>query len=192
MKALACVVLLASVTACGSSAASPPPSTPTPAGTPSATASVWDIDPSFNATDLAWIELMIPMDEQLLRVLELGRKQAADPAVREFAGRVAAGHRAEVARFVALRTRSRLPVRNPHQGHDMPGMMTEPEIVALGKSTGAAFDQVFLENLEEHLEQSIVLARSIPKDGKDPEGKKLATAITTTRAAQLKELAALR
>jgi uncharacterized protein (DUF305 family) len=150
--------------------------------------SEWDIDPSFNATDLAWIELMIPMDEQLLQVLALGQKQAAGPAVREFAGRVAAGHRAEVARFVALRTRSRLPVRNPHKGHDMPGMMTEPEIVALSKSTGAAFDQVFLKNLKEHLDQSIVLARSITKDGKDPEGKKLAGSITTSRTAQLKEL----
>jgi uncharacterized protein (DUF305 family) len=188
VKALACLLLLASVTACGSSAASSPPSTPAPAGTPSASVSEWDIDPSFNATDLAWIELMIPMDEQLLQVLALGQKQAADPAVREFAGRVAAGHRAEVERFVALRTRSRLPVRNPHEGHDMPGMMTEAEIVALGKSTGAAFDQVFLKNLKEHLDQSIVLARSITKDGKDPEGKKLAGSITTSRSVQLKEL----
>ncbi|WP_432948558.1 DUF305 domain-containing protein [Kribbella sp. CA-253562] len=190
MKALACVVLLASLTACGSSAASPPP-TPAPAGTPSATASVWDIDPSFNATDLAWIELMIPMDQQLLRVLALGEKQAADPAVRAFAGQVAAGHRAELDRLVALRTRSRLPVRNPHEGHDMPGMITEPEIVALGKATGAAFDATFLKNLKEHLDQSIVLARGITKDGKDPEGKKLAASIVTTRTTQLKQLATL-
>jgi uncharacterized protein (DUF305 family) len=183
--------MIASLTACGTSAASSPPSTPAPAGTPSATASVWDIDPSFNATDLAWIELMIPMDEQLLRVLELGQKQAADPGVRAFAGQVAAGHRAEVAQLVALRTRSRLPVRNPHEGHDMPGMMTEPEIVALSNTSGAAFDQSFTKNLKEHLEQSIVLARSIIKDGKDLEGKKLAGSITTNRTIQLKQLAAL-
>ena len=56
----------------------------------------------------------------------------------------------------------------------MPGMMTEPEIVALGKTTGPAFDQLFEKNLKEHLDQSIVLARSITTAGKDPATKKLA------------------
>ena len=190
MKALACVVLLAALTGCGSSAAG---SAPPPAAAPTPTSSVtkWDIDPSFNATDLAWIELMIPMDEQLLRVLGTAEKRAADPAVRKFATQVAAGHRTEHTEFVALRTRSRLPVRNPHEGHDMPGMMTEPEITTLGKTAGAAFDPLFEKNLKEHLDQSIVLARSITTDGKDPETKKLAASIMTTRATQLKQLATL-
>ena len=189
MKALASAVLLLALAGCGSSVAASPP--PPPAGTPTATATEWKIDPSFNATDLAWIELMIPMDDQLLRVLDLGEKQAADPAVRAFAAQVAAGHKTERDTFVATRTRSGLPVRNPHEGHDMPGMMTEPEIVALGKTTGPAFDQLFEKNLKEHLDQSIVLAKSITTDGKDPETKKLAASIMATRATQLTQLAAL-
>lgn len=181
-------VLLVALTGCGSSAAvssAPPPVASTP------TASTWDIDPSFNATDLAWIELAIPMDEQLLRVLGIAEKRAADPAVKKFAAAMAAGHKIELAQFIALRTRSRLPVRNPHEGHDMPGMMTEPEIVTLGKTAGAAFDPLFEKNLKEHLDQSIVNARSITTDGKDAETKKLAASIMTSRAAQLKQLAAL-
>lgn len=190
MKALASAVLLLILAGCGSSVAASPPPAP-PASTPTATATEWKIDPSFNATDLAWIELMIPMDDQLLRVLGMAEKQASDPAVRTFATQVAAGHKTEHETFVATRTRSGLPVRNPHEGHDMPGMMTEPEIVALGKTTGPAFDQLFEKNLKEHLDQSIVLARSITTDGKDPATKKLALSIMATRAAQLKELAAL-
>jgi uncharacterized protein (DUF305 family) len=150
---------------------------------------VWKIDPSFNATDLAWIELMIPMDNQLLRVLDLAQKQASTPALRGFATQVAAGHRAEVAQLTAIRTRSGLPIRNPHEGHDMPGMMTEPEIDALGKLSGPAFDRNFTKNLEEHLEQTTLLARSIANAGKDPETRKLGTTLIAGRTAQLKHLA---
>ena len=189
MKALASAVLLLALTGCGSSVAASPP--PPPASTPTATATEWKIDPSFNATDLAWIELMIPMDDQLLRVLGMAEKQATDPAIKSFAAQVAAGHKTELEQFTALRTRSGLPVRNPHEGHDMPGMMTEPEIVALGKESGAAFDQLFEKNLKEHLDQSIVIARSITTDGKDDETKKLAAAIMAGRAAQLEQLSAL-
>jgi uncharacterized protein (DUF305 family) len=190
MKALACAALLAVLTGCGPSVAAAPPA-PSASSTPTHTETEWNIDPSFNATDLAWIELMIPMDAQLLRVLDLAGKQAGSPAVRAFATKVAVGHRAEVARFTALRTRSRLPVRNPHEGHDMPGMMTEPEIDALSKLSGPAFDQDFTKHLKEHLDQTVILARSISGAGKNAEGKKLAGAIVTGRATQLKQLAAL-
>jgi uncharacterized protein (DUF305 family) len=185
------LLLLAALTGCGSQAAvsQPPPPASTPA--PSPTSTGWDIDPSFNATDLAWIELAIPMDDQLLQVLGIAEKRAADPAVKKFAAEVAAGHKTELAQFIELRTRSRLPVRNPHKGHDMPGMMTEPEIVTLSKTTGPAFDPLFTKNLKEHLDQSIVLARSIATDGQDPATKKLAASILTTRAAQLKQLSGL-
>ncbi|GAA1509592.1 DUF305 domain-containing protein [Kribbella lupini] len=189
MKALACVALLAALTGCGSSVAASPPGPS--AGTPSATETVWKIDPSFNSTDLAWIELMIPMDDQLLRVLDLGQKQASTPALRAFAAQLSTGHRAEVTRLTALRTTSGLPVRNPHEGHDMPGMMTEPEIETLTQSTGGSFDQSFKKNLKEHLDQTIILARSSTSAGKSPETKKLAASIQTSRAAQLKQLAAI-
>jgi uncharacterized protein (DUF305 family) len=191
MKALAALALLAALTGCGSSVAASPPATAPSASAPSASMTEWKIDPSFNSSDLAWIELMIAMDDQLLRVLGMAEKQAADPAVRAFATKVANGHRTEVEQFKATRTRSGMPVRNPHEGHDMPGMMTESEIVALGKTSGPAFDQLFATNLKEHLDESILLAKDLAGNGKDPATKKLAASITTSRAAQLKELAAL-
>jgi uncharacterized protein (DUF305 family) len=188
MKALAAVVLLAGVaglvSGCGgSSAASAPP--PPPASTVVAT------DPAFNPTDLAWIELMVPMDEQLLRVLAMAEKQAASPAVRMFAASVAVGHQAELTQLIALRTRAKAPTANQHEGHDMPGMMTEPEVVALSNTNGPPFDQLFEKNLKEHLEQSIIVARSIHTAGQEPAVKTLAAAIEHTRATQLTQLAAL-
>jgi uncharacterized protein (DUF305 family) len=125
-------------------------------------------------------------------VLDLATKQAADPAVRKLAAQLSAGHRTELARLLALRTRSGAPTTNLHEGHDMPGMMTEPEIVALSKSHGAAFDRLFEQNLKEHLDQSIVLAKGIATAGKEPAVKQIAASIQTSRAAQLEQLSALR
>jgi len=189
MKALAALALLAVLAGCGSPAATSAPPPPTTAASTPATE--WKIDPSFNALDLAWIELMIPMDEQLLRVLAMAEKQAADPALRAFATAMAAGHRDEVEKLKLNRTRSGMPVRNPHAGHDMAGMMTEPEIVALGKTSGPAFDRLFAKNVKEHLDASIVLAKDIGSNGKDAAVKYLAESIRTSRSAQLTELAAL-
>ncbi|QNE21748.1 DUF305 domain-containing protein [Kribbella qitaiheensis] len=185
MKALAVValLLLGLVSGCaGSSAASSPPP---PVNT------VVETDPAFNPTDLAWIELMVPMDEQLLRVLALAEKQAVSPAVRTFAASIATGHQAELTQLIALRTRSKAPTANQHEGHDMPGMMTEPEVVALSNTAGSAFDPLFEKNLEEHLEQSIIVARSIRTAGQEPAVKKLAASIEHSRADQLKQLTAL-
>jgi uncharacterized protein (DUF305 family) len=187
MKAPIAVALLlvALVSGCGASSAASPPPAPPPAAT------VVETDPAFNPTDLAWIELMIPMDEQLLRVLATASHQAVSPAVRRFATSLVTGHQAELTQLIALRTRSKAPTANQHEGHDMPGMMTEPEVVALSNTKGAAFDPLFKKNLEEHLEQSIIVARSIRTAGQEPAVKKLAASIETTRASQLKTLATL-
>lgn len=183
MKALATAAALLALTGCGSSVgASPPPP-------PASTATV--ADQAFNPTDLAWIQLMVPMDEQLLRVLGMAEKQGTSPAVRAFAAQLSTSRKAELSQLSALRTRSGSPTTNMHEGHDMPGMMTEPEIVALGNASGPAFDQLFEKNLKEHLDQSIVVARSIATAGKEPAVKKLAVSIQTSRAVQLKQLAAL-
>ena len=104
MKALASAVLLLALAGCGSSVAASRRAPP--ASTPTATATEWKIDPSFNATDLAWIELMIPMDDQLLRVLGMAEKQASDPAVRTFATQVASRPPDRADHVIATRTRS--------------------------------------------------------------------------------------
>ncbi|TDU87429.1 uncharacterized protein (DUF305 family) [Kribbella voronezhensis] len=185
MKALAVMAvllgLLGVTSGCGdSSAASPPPAT-----------TVVETDPAFNPTDLAWIELMIPMDQQLLRVLAMAKQQSANLAVRAFAASMAAGHQTELTQLIALRTRAKAPTANQHEGHDMPGMMTEPEVVALSNTTGPAFDTLFEKNLKEHLEQSIIVARSIRTAGQEHAVKTLAASIEHTRATQLKHLATL-
>jgi uncharacterized protein (DUF305 family) len=174
-KLLGTLVLVAGVLGgCGSQAAPP--------AAPAAPVS------AFNPTDVAWLQLMIPMDEQLLRVLGLARDRSVDPAVRRLAAELTVSHQAELAQLVALRDRAGAPTANVHQGHDMPGMMTEDEVIALGGLRGAAFDRALRAEVTDHLAQSLVVTRGCVSAGHEPAVKQLATGIEKTRTLQTAQL----
>ncbi|MFC7647768.1 DUF305 domain-containing protein [Streptosporangium lutulentum] len=165
----------------GQSAASPsaPVSSPASTSMPSGT---------FNATDVAWMQLMIPMDEQLLTMLELAPKRTSNPEVTRLAERFAADHRAELLRLRELLDRSGAPTTNVHEGHDMPGMVTAEDLRVIDRTTGAAFDRLFAKNMREHLEQGVLLSRGVRGSGADQGTRELAGSIEKTRAAQLDRL----
>lgn len=163
-------LLLAALTACSPSAAAPVPGPTT--------------NPAFNSTDAAWLELMIPMDEQFLDILALAPTHAADPAVRRLAAALVAGHQSELAKLEAVRDAAGLPTANPHEGHDMPGMMTAAEVLALGNSTGAAFDRTFKAEAKDHLDQSALVTRSVQAAGQAPAVEQLAAEIQRARTQQ--------
>lgn len=201
MKAFAVVAALAGlvvVPACGPAApaahhhqpagATPSALSTSPTQTATSPAATLSVTAAFSPTDLAWIGLMIPMDEQLLRVLSMAEQQASEPALRTLATRLTAGHQAELVKLRQLRTRAGAPTANQHEGHDMPGMMTEPEVEAMGKTRGAAFDRLFEKNLREHLQQSVVVAKSVKTAGHDRATRDLAAAVETSRTAQLQQL----
>jgi uncharacterized protein (DUF305 family) len=166
----------------GGCGAQPQPQPPAPA------ASVASADPAFNPTDAAWLGLMIPMDEQFLKILGFAPANSTDPAVRRLAANLTVSHQAELKQLIALRDRARLPTENAHFGHDMPGMMTEEEVAALQKLRGPAFDKVLRREVEDHLAQSALVTRSVKAAGQERGVKQLATTIEKDRTAQAARL----
>ncbi|WP_053717493.1 hypothetical protein [Saccharothrix sp. NRRL B-16348] len=142
--------------------------TPAPAPAPPPAAS------PFNATDTAWIQLMIPMNEQLLPALAL-----APPELAPFAAELEVSHERELAQLKRLRARAGLSDENPHAGHEMPGLVSEADLA------GLRLDPTGLPaTLREHLAQSALLARGEQDSGADQETRDLAASIVTARAAQ--------
>ncbi|MET8984841.1 DUF305 domain-containing protein [Nonomuraea wenchangensis] len=161
---------------------------------------------SVNPTDLAWLQLMIPMDERVLPLLDLGASRGHAPAVAQLAGRLRAAHVAELARLRAALHATALhttalhttgvpatgpPADNPHAGHDMPGMITAAELARLRTAEGPAFDTLFTGHLRAHLRQSRSVTRSEQVSGADPGIKALAAAIERIRTTQLSALGAV-
>lgn len=145
----------------------------------------------FGPTDIAWMELMIPMDEGLLRLLAMVPARTGDPGVRRLAERVGADHRAELVRLRQLLLRSGVALANPHEGHDMPGMVTAADLDAIAGTTGRSFDRLFAENLSGHLRQCVLVSRGERTSGANHDVKALAAAVEKDRGTQLAGLARL-
>ncbi|MFY1689173.1 DUF305 domain-containing protein [Plantactinospora sp. WMMB782] len=203
--ALLVAVLLAG--GCAGSAAPPSPGPGTPASAAPATPG-YPPDPSgtsgapseagapgpaapFNSTDVAWLQLNIAMHERVMPLLDLVPRRTADPDVRSLAARIRQSHRVDLDRSVRLLDRSGAPKTNPHEGHDMPGMVTAAELAALGRAPEAEFRRLLGVHLTAHLEQSVRIAGAEQRAGADSETTALAGAIVRTGTAYLGQLARL-
>jgi uncharacterized protein (DUF305 family) len=178
-RKLTVVLALVLTAGCGHS---PPTASlpPAPATAPQTT--------STNGTDAAWLQLMIPMDEQAVRLVESIPAGRLDPATSKLAAVAGARYRADLAQLRALRTRSGVPESNVHKGHDMPGLMTDADLDAVATARGPELGRLVSTLLREHLAQSVVLCRGERASGADQPVKALAASIERSRAARLAQL----
>ncbi|MFD5268928.1 DUF305 domain-containing protein [Streptomyces sp. NPDC058335] len=138
----------------------------------------------FNATDTAWIQLMIPMNEraQLLTDLAPSRSGKTDPALTALAAKTGSGLREDLRRLRALLELSGVPDTRPHEGHNMPGMVSLTTIEKAGATTGQEFDSILTDALRAHLTQARMLCASERTHGQAGAAKELAAAIATNTA----------
>jgi uncharacterized protein (DUF305 family) len=162
---------------------------PAPAGTtapPPATAS--SAASSFGGTDLAWIEISIAMDEQLLPLLELVPERSGSAGVQALATQVKAFTDAELNTLRQLRDQAGLPPVNPHKGMPMPGMVQAAHVATAAKMVGREFDEFVVARIKGHLDQSQDLARGENQSGVDPQTRSLALQVLRTRTEALSTL----
>jgi len=144
--------------------------------------------PQFGGTDLAWIEINIAMDEELLPLLELVPQHSGSPDVQALALQVQAFTNAELTALRTLHDQAGLPKVNPHKGMPMPGMVTPDQVSKAAKTTGKSFDTLVLNALQDHLDQSEDLANSEDKSGVEPQTRALALQVIRTRQAALSSM----
>ncbi|MCC8479737.1 DUF305 domain-containing protein [Streptomyces globisporus] len=177
LRRAAVLVMLGALALGGAAGCSPPPGAPPP--TPTATST---------ATDVGWVQLMTPMNQQAVKLLTLAAARAAEPRVRDFAVRLRTGQEAELDRLRSLLTRMGLPGTDVHAGHDMPGMVTVRDLEAARAAEGPAFDRLVLVQIRDHLRQSAQVSRSEITSGGRADARELAAALVTAREASLAEL----
>ncbi|MEU0792448.1 DUF305 domain-containing protein [Amycolatopsis sp. NPDC005961] len=145
----------------------------------------------FNPTDVAWLELVVPMTENALSAARLAPSRAADPAVRSAADSVAAPSDRLLTRLKAARDRAGLPASDVHSGHRMPGMVTAADLVALRTGGGAEFDRRLVALLRAHAAQLVVLAKGEQTSGAEAETRELAGEVGAEGTRQEKVLTGL-
>ncbi|MBQ1036782.1 DUF305 domain-containing protein [Micromonospora sp. C81] len=163
--------------------ASPPAASP-PAG-PAPTASV-----VLNSTDDAFIQLLIPMNEGALALIDHvdSRSAGADPSLRAVLNDLRAAHQAELRDLRGLLAAGNVPEQNIHEGHQMPGMVTDAGLAELRAAPDTEVPSRAAALVRAHLAQTVVLCRGEQTAGGSPELKALAGRIQQARAAELSAL----
>jgi uncharacterized protein (DUF305 family) len=168
--AVALVVVALLAAGCATTTAAAPTAAPSVAAASAA---------AFNQTDVAWLELTVPMTENAVAALDLAASHGAATAVT---GQLLDGQRKLLDRLQTVRTRAGLPDVNIHSGHRLPGLITEADLVALRDAHGEDFSRRLLPLVGAHLAQLIVLSRGEQQSGAEPAARALAGDIT--KAAQ--------
>ncbi|MEU5025099.1 DUF305 domain-containing protein [Streptomyces milbemycinicus] len=143
---------------------------------------------TLNPTDLAWLQLQLAMDEQALRILELAPGSGAAPELKQWAAKVAKGHRADLTALRKLLTATGVPDSDPHEGHDMPGMVNATELRALEAAEGEEFDRLLRSALRDHLTHTERLSGEQQKAGSDPKVKQRAASIGQSASDHLRRM----
>ncbi|SCE74294.1 Uncharacterized conserved protein, DUF305 family [Micromonospora chokoriensis] len=160
-----------------STAAAPPAAVPT-------------VPVVLNGTDDAFIQLLIPMNEGALALIDHldTRPTGADPSLRGLLGDLRQAHRAELRDLRAILAAGNVPELNIHEGHQMPGMVTAASLDELRATPDAEVPSRAAALLRAHLAQTVVLCRGEQTAGGSPELKALAGRMQQARAAELSAL----
>ncbi|MFE1441801.1 DUF305 domain-containing protein [Streptomyces sp. NPDC058739] len=144
----------------------------------------------FDATAIGWMQLMIALDDQARHLLALAPDRSADPGLGRWAAGLAEGKGRELRTLRALLAETGVPDDNPHEGHDMPGMVDARELAALRAAEGPRFDRLLCSALREHLLQTRKLAASMGAADADRAVRDAALAAGDSAAEALRRMPA--
>ncbi|MGC0208611.1 DUF305 domain-containing protein [Streptomyces levis] len=184
--AVAALLCALAVSGCASSPPSAHPAAPRPAAGATSPGATSPGAP--NATEVGWLQLTIAMDDQARRILELAPQRSGSTRMKDWAAETAVRHRDRLAVLRSLLAARGVPDDNPHEGHDMPGMVDAQEMRALRAARGPRFDRLLRSALIEHLDQSRKLAAAVRKAGAGADVRKAALATDTSAAEARRQL----
>ncbi|MFF9689427.1 DUF305 domain-containing protein [Streptomyces sp. NPDC014623] len=147
---------------------------------------------AFNATDTAWILLMIPMAERAHILTDLAPSRTADPGLAELAAKTGSTLREDLRRLRAVLRLSGVPDTRPHEGHDMPGMVSLGTLEKAAATNGQAFDRILTDALRAGFTQSRLLCAGEQTHGQADEATELAAALARSTAELITRLDKLR
>jgi uncharacterized protein (DUF305 family) len=167
----------------GSSAAAPRPSAASSEppvrvvlpGKPGESARVTDSDQvrapdgsTYNAIDVAFVQMMIAHHTQAVEMAELAPDRAGGTGLRALAARISAAQQPEIKWLKQWLSTRKLPETDPSHNHStMPGMQTPADVAALAATRGAEFDSKFITMMTAHHRGALQMAGDVLTGGTD-------------------------
>jgi uncharacterized protein (DUF305 family) len=153
----------------------------------------------FNNADVTFAQRMIPHHEQAVQMAKLARTQASSPEVKALAKKIEAAQGPEIETMQGwLEEWGKSDDSDDDSMHSMdgdgmggmhmPGMMSDHDMMRLGKGRGVDFDSMFLTMMIEHHEGAIEMARTEQSEGQNAHAKALAAAIEKAQTAEIAQM----
>jgi uncharacterized protein (DUF305 family) len=148
----------------------------------------------FNATDVMFLQMMLPHQEQGVKLARLAKRHPVRPEVATLAAAIETTEIAE-ARQMQERLRGwRRPLRaNPgeHAAHGGMPQTTDAELAALAEAPPDRFERDFLNLLIAHQDDAVQMARLETGQGEDAWTKRLAQRVAKSRSAEIDQMLTL-
>ncbi|MDP2012771.1 MAG: DUF305 domain-containing protein [Actinomycetota bacterium] len=148
-----------------------------------------------SADDIAFVQLMIPHHQQAMTMADLALAKASTSEVRLLAKQIKAAQSPEIATMAQWLTDWDAPILPPSgpSVHDMgnmadprsSGMMSNEELSLLLKSTGSAFDQMWLQMMIAHHQGAIMMADQVLESTTNLDVRDLAQMVIEGQTAEI-------
>jgi uncharacterized protein (DUF305 family) len=185
--ALGSFVTVLALFASGCGLASKPPAVTAPVAPATAGAN----DQTRNATDVMFLQMLIPHHGQGLEIVRHAKTRATRDEVRILAAAIDVTQSDEVKTMAGWLTAWGEPLQADEAAHaahgGMPGTSAQ-EIATLAQSTGATFERAFLNMLIAHQDDAVQLARMEASGGTNPQAVALARRVDASRTEQIKQM----
>ncbi|GAA2077046.1 DUF305 domain-containing protein [Aeromicrobium tamlense] len=143
-----------------------------------------------NEADVMFATMMIPHHEQAIEMSDLIlAKDGIDPRVRALAEEIKQAQAPEIEQLRGWLADWDAPTADAsHGGGHGAGMMDEQDMAALEDAEGDRASRLFLEQMIEHHEGAIDMARSEVADGRHPDAVGLAGSIVATQLLEIERM----
>jgi uncharacterized protein (DUF305 family) len=171
------VVAAALVAACGRGGASPLPA---------------DQPPTFNDTDVGFLQAMIPHHQQAIDMAKLVEGRTQRPELVKLATSITASQGAEIRTMQGFLTRWNRPAPAAGEaGHDepqAPGMLGQGQLDWLKTLEGVRFDLGFVTMMRTHHGGAVEMAEAELRSGSSASIKTLAKRMIAAQQAEIRQL----
>ncbi|TDD40239.1 DUF305 domain-containing protein [Actinomadura sp. KC06] len=148
----------------------------------------------FNSDDVMFLQMMLPHQEQGVKLVRLAKRHPVSPEVKTLAAAIETTQVAE-AREMQQRLREwRRPLRADSHEHAAHGGMpetTDAELAALERTPPDQFERQFLNLLIGHQDDAVQMARLETGRGEDGWTRRLAERVDRSRSAQIEQMLAI-
>ncbi|MFD9739478.1 DUF305 domain-containing protein [Umezawaea sp. NPDC059074] len=150
----------------------------------------------YNAADVMFLQMMLPLHAQGLELTGLAKERAVNPAVRDVAEELDSVQRKESETMTGWLTAWGQPTAmnadpGAHEHHGGLHQTSPAEIAALKSAPDTEFDTTFLNLMTGHLHNSVELTKTELDGGGNARAKELATTIRESRSKEISRLLGL-